>query len=189
MRPTTRVGSRSNIGPWPVVYLFRVRSPTPFPIGRSNGSLYLNDGNWADYFYSDFSKAEDGPVRSLKLGVEEEAAITILTGDCLHHCSLFVSEASLQEHGLSDLGPEGIPLFLSLPRPFIYLFLLCVLICSWFAVCSPKKIGNNLSEEGKGRVKGRGGGNPMGQTALKRGGARGRGEDPGLFNSKAHNGG
>ena len=69
--------------------------------------MYLNEGDWADYFYSNFSKAEDGPVRTLKLGVEEEAAIQILTGDCLHHCSVLVSEASLQEHGLSDLGLEG----------------------------------------------------------------------------------
>ncbi|KAL1833360.1 hypothetical protein ACET3Z_003011 [Daucus carota] len=46
-------------------------------------------------------------MRSLKLGVEEEAAIRVLTGDNLHHCSLLISEASLQLHGLSDLGPEA----------------------------------------------------------------------------------
>ena len=48
-------------------------------------------------------------MRSLKLGVEEEAAIKVLTADNLHHCSLLISEASLQLHGLSDLGPEGMP--------------------------------------------------------------------------------
>ena len=72
--------------------------------------LYLDDGNLADYFYSDFSRAEDGAVRSLKLGIEDEAAIKILTGDCLHHSSILISEASLQEHWLNDLGPEGNPL-------------------------------------------------------------------------------
>ena len=85
----------------------------------------MDDGNWADYFYSDFSKAEDGAVRSIKLGVEEEAAIKILTGDCLHHCSMLVSEASLQELGLSDLGPEGT---LLLPLPLLGLiYFPCIL--------------------------------------------------------------
>ena len=80
--------------------------------------LYMEGADWADYFYSDFSRAEDGPMRSLKLGVEEEAAIKVLTADNLHHCSLLISEASLQLHGLSDLGPEGMP--------FLYLAYICI---------------------------------------------------------------
>ena len=96
--------------------------------------IYLEDANWADYFYSDFSKAEDGAVRSIKLGVEEEAAVKILTGDCLHHCSMLVSEASLQECGLSDLGPEGTPL---LPSPLLGLiYFPCVLTIFIFCTCS-----------------------------------------------------
>ena len=79
----------------------------------------MEGADWADYFYSDFSRAEDGTMRSLKLGVEEEAAIRVLTGDNLHHCSLLISEASLQSYGLCDLGPDGMPLYIS----YIYLLL------------------------------------------------------------------
>ena len=74
----------------------------------------MEGGDWADCFYSSFSRAEDGAMRSLKLGVEERTAIKILTEDCLQHSSLLISEASLQEHGLSDLGPEGKPIVTSL---------------------------------------------------------------------------
>ena len=73
--------------------------------------VYMEGADWDECFKPNFSRAEDGPVRSLKLGVEEEAAIRILTGDNLHHSSILISEASLQEHGLSDLGPQGIIFF------------------------------------------------------------------------------
>ena len=85
-------------------------APDSFPRWKGQWFyLYMEGADWADYFYSHFSRAEDGTMRSLKLGVEERAAIKILTEDCLHHSSLLISEASLQSHGLSDLGPEGKP--------------------------------------------------------------------------------
>ena len=89
-------------------------APDSFPRWKGQWFyLYMEGADWADYFYSHFSRAEDGTMRSLKLGVEERAAIKILTEDCLHHTSLLISEASLQSHGLSDLGPEGKPTVIS----------------------------------------------------------------------------
>ena len=74
--------------------------------------VYLEGADWNDYFFSDFSRAEDGAISYLKLGVKEEAAIRVLTRDNLHHSSMLISEASLQEHDLSDLGSKGMPLFI-----------------------------------------------------------------------------
>ena len=44
--PTTRVGSRSSTGPWPVESLYRVWPPIPYPIGRNDGFICT----WADFF-------------------------------------------------------------------------------------------------------------------------------------------
>ena len=112
--------------------------------------VYMEGASWEDCFYSNFSRAEDGPVRSLKLGLEEEAAIRILMGDNLHHCSLLLSEASLQAHGLNDLGPKGIPLILM--SSLLY-FMDVVMGHNLFIcfICSPCYFGQYFQEKGSRR--------------------------------------
>ena len=104
--------------------------------------VYMEGCDWDDYFRPNFSRAIDGPVRSIKLGIEEEAAINILTADNLQHCNLLISEANLQAHGLSDLAPEGMPpaqffplLLFLLYGPFSFFFS-CGLILFSCLFCS-----------------------------------------------------
>ena len=115
--------------------------------------VFMEGASWEDCFYSNFSRAEDGPVRSLKSGLEEEAAIRILTGDNLHHCSLLISEASLQAHGLSDLGPKGTPLILV----FLYSYLSLVMGLNPFfhILCSFGDFGQHIQEKGGPCLQGR----------------------------------
>ena len=130
----------------------------------------MEGGDWADYFYSSFSRAEDGAMRSLKLGVEERTAIKILTEDCLQHSSLLISEASLQEHGLSDLGPEGKPIVTSLC--FFY-FIVFVDHCTYpffsHLSRSPSRHWKHFQEAGSRCVQGGGNRGPSRETAAKGG--------------------
>lgn len=64
--------------------------------------------SWRDFFRANFCKAVDGPVRDLKLGVDEISAIQILENDNMQHNNLLISEANLQACGLSKLGEDGI---------------------------------------------------------------------------------
>ena len=100
-------------------------------------------------------------MRSLKLGVEERAAIKILTEDCLHHNSLLISEASLQEHGLSDLGSEGKPIVASkFYLPFITFVNYCTYVIFSYLSYSPSRAWKHLQETGGRRVQGGGAGGP-----------------------------
>jgi hypothetical protein len=83
-------------------------NPDSFPDWKKEWFyVFLEGDNWDHFFRPNFCKAEDGPMKYLKLGVEEEAAIAILTNDNLHHCANLISEDSLQANGLSNLGPDG----------------------------------------------------------------------------------
>ena len=57
--------------------------------------IQLEEYNWEDFFRPEFSRAIDGPVQDLKLGVDELAAVATLTADCAHHCATLISEDSL----------------------------------------------------------------------------------------------
>ena len=94
------------------------------------------------------SRAEDGTMRSLKLGVEERAAIKILTEDCLQHTSLLISEASLQSHGLSDLGPDGKPTKIS-NFDLSFSRILQKLMSFFLLVLQPKPLLEAFSRSGK----------------------------------------
>lgn len=81
--------------------------------------------DWPNFFRPSFSKAVDGVLWDLKLGIDEIVAVAILTGDCMHHCANLVLEESLQEHNLNDLGEQGI--FPSLLL-FLFIFLWLVIL-------------------------------------------------------------
>lgn len=74
--------------------------------------LFMDGANWGDFFRLNFSKAVDGSMRDIKLGVDERAAIEILTTDGTNHCAQLISEGSLQAAKLSDLGEQGRHAFL-----------------------------------------------------------------------------
>ena len=113
--------------------------------------VYMDGADWDDCFKPNFSRAKDAPVRSLKLDVEEEAAIRYQTGDNLHHSSILISEASLQQHGLSDMGPTSI---------FFSLLFLIFVTCNWALTlfscftCGPCYSGEYLQEKGGPRFPG-----------------------------------
>ena len=87
--------------------------------------IQLEEDNWDEFFRPDFSRAVDGPVRDLKLGVDELAVVATLTGDSAHHCAILISEDSLQRYHLSGLTEQGIlPFSLFLP---LLMFVLCFL--------------------------------------------------------------
>lgn len=57
--------------------------------------MYMDWENWVDYFRLSFTRAVDGALMDLKLGVNEINAVATLTGDSLHHCVDLILEASL----------------------------------------------------------------------------------------------
>lgn len=57
--------------------------------------IYMESEDWGNFFRPNFLRAIDGPVRDIKLGVDELAFVETLTGDSLHHCAQLISEESL----------------------------------------------------------------------------------------------
>ncbi|KAK1392679.1 hypothetical protein POM88_011735 [Heracleum sosnowskyi] len=83
-------------------------SPDSLPLWKKEWFyIYLDGDDWNNYFCPNFTRATDGSLRSLKLGVDDLAAIQLLTDDCLHHCNLLISEDNLQAMGLSTLEPRA----------------------------------------------------------------------------------
>ena len=73
--------------------------------------------NWDDFFQPEFSRAVDGPIQDLKLGIDELPAVATLIADCDHHCPTLISEDSLQKYGLSKLNKQCISPFFNFFSP------------------------------------------------------------------------